>query len=153
MLSSGWLSHSVVSDSFQPHGLQLTTSPTPGDCSNWCQSSQWCHPIISSSVAPFSSCLQAFPALGSFPMSQVFISGGQGTRTSVSASVLPMNSQGWFPLGLTDLIALLSKKLSRVFSSIIIWKCQFFSAQPSLQSNSHIHTWLLEKHGFDYMNL
>ena len=107
--------------------------------------SQWCHPTTSSSVIPFSSRLQSFPASGSFPMSQFFESGGQSIGASASASVLPMNNQGWFPLRLTHLIPLLSKGLSRVFSSPTAWKHQFFSAQPSLWSNSHIHIWLLEK--------
>ena len=113
--------------------------------SNSCPLSQWCHPTILSSVAPFSSCPQSFPASGSFPMSLLFASGGQSIGASVSAPVLPMNTQGWFPLGLTEWISLLSKGLSRVFSSTIVQKHQFFSAQPSLWSNSHIHTWLLEK--------
>ena len=94
---------------------------------------------------PFSSCPQSFPASGSFPMSQLFASGGQSIDVSVSASVLLMNIQGWFPLGLTGLISLLSKRLSRVFSSTTVWKHQFFGVQPSLWSNSHTHTWLLEK--------
>ena len=94
---------------------------------------------------PFSSCRQFFPASGSFPVSQLFTSGSQSTGASASASVLAVNSQGWFPLGLTCLIHLQSKGLSRVFSSPTAWKHQFFSAQPSLWSNSHIHIWLLEK--------
>ena len=121
---------SVVSNSLQPHGLQhtrlLCPSPTLEACS--CLWSWWCHPTISSSVVPFSSCLQSFPASGSFPMSQFFASGGQSIRASASASVLPMNIQGWFPLGLTDLISLLSKGLSRVFSSTTIRKHPFFGA-------------------------
>ena len=100
---------------------------------------------ISSSAAPFSSCLQSFPESGSFPTSWLFASGGQRTGASASASALPMNIQGWFPLGLTGLISLLSKGLSKVFSSTTVWKHQFFSAQPSLWYNSHICTWLLEK--------
>ena len=103
------------------------------------------HPTISSSVIPFSSCLQSFPASGSFPMSQFFSSGSQSTGASASESVLPMNIQDWFTLGLTDLISLPSKGLSRVFSNITVQKHQFFVTQLSLQSNSHIHTWLLEK--------
>ena len=142
-------SHSVVSDYSQSHGLQHTRlpcpSPSPGACSDSCPLSQWYHPTISSSVVPFSSHLQAFPASGSFPMSQFFASGGQSIGVSASASVLPMNIQDWFPLGLTDWISLLSKGLSRVFSSTTVPKHQFFSTQPSLWSNSHIHTWLLEK--------
>ena len=100
---------------------------------------------ISFSVVPFSSCLQSFPASGPFPMSRVFASGGQSIGASASASVLPMSIWGWFPLGLTGLISLLSKGLSRVFSSTTVRKCQFFVAQPSLWFNSHNHTWLLEK--------
>ena len=107
--------------------------------------SPWCYLTISSSANPFSSCLQSFPASGSFPMSQFFISGGRSTTASASTSVLPMNIQGWFPLGLTGLISLLSKGLSRVFYSTTIQKHKFFSNQPSWWSNSHIHTWLLEK--------
>ena len=102
-------------------------------------------PTIWSSAVPFSSWIQSFPASGSFPMSQLFASGGQSTGASTSASVLPMNIQDWFPLGLTGLISLQSKGLSRVFSSTIVQKHQFFSAQLSLRSNSHIHIWLLEK--------
>ena len=112
-------SHSVMSNSLRTHGLQHARlpcpSPSPGVCSNSCPLSQWCHPTISSSVIPFSSCLQSFPASGSFLMGQVFASGGQSTGDS--ASVLPMNSQGWFPLGLTGWISLQSKGLSRVFSN------------------------------------
>ena len=114
-------------------------------CSNSCPSSQWCHPTISSSVVPFSSCPPSFPASGSFPMSTLFVSSGQSIGASASASVLPMNMQGWFPLGLTGWISLQSKGLSRVFSSTTIPRHQFFGAQPSLWSNSHIHTRLLEK--------
>ena len=129
-------SHSVVSDSLQPHGLQHTRlpypSPTPEACSNSCPSSQWCHPSISSSVVPFSSCLQSFPASGSFQMSQFFTSGGQSIGVSASASVLPMNSQDWLPLWLTGLISLQSKGLWRVFSNTTVPKHQFFSAQLSL---------------------
>ena len=128
--------------------LQHTRVPCPSTapkaCSNSCPSSQWCHPTISSSVAPFSSCLQSFPASGSFHMSQLFTSGGQRIGVSASASVLPMNIQDWFPLEQTGWFSLQSKGLSRVFSSTI-WKHQFFSAQPSLWSNSHICSWLLEK--------
>ena len=117
-------SRSVVSDSLWPHGLQHTRlccpSPTPGICSNACPLSQWCHLTISSSVAPF-SCLQSFPASGSFPVSQFFTSGDQSIGTSASASVLPMNIQDWFPLGLTGLI-LQSKGLSRVFSNTTVQK-------------------------------
>ena len=105
-------------------------------------SSQWCHPAISSSVVPFSSCLRSFPASGSFFRSQFFASGGRSI--GASASVLPINIQDWFPLGWTGWISLLSKRLSRVFSNTTVQKHQFFSAQPSLWSNSHTHTWLLE---------
>ena len=127
---------SVMSDSLRPHGMQHTRlpcpSPTPAACSNSCPLSQWCHPTISSSVIPFSSCLKSFPASGSFPMSQFFASGGQSTGASVSASVLPMSIQDWFPLGLTGWISLQSKGLSRVFSNTTVQKHQFFSAQLSL---------------------
>ena len=125
-------SHSVVSDSLRPHGLQHTRppcpSPTPRVCSNSCPLSQWCHPTISSSVAPFSSCPQSFPASGSFPVSQLFSSRGQSIGPSVSASVPSMNIQSWFPLRLTGLISLLSTGLSRVFSSTTVQKHQFFGA-------------------------
>ena len=142
-------SRSVVSDSLRPHGLQHTRlpcpSPAPRVCSNSCPLSQWCHPTISSSVVPFSSCPQSFSASGSFPMSQLFAWGGQSIGVSPSTSVLPMNIQDWFPLGWTDWISLQSKGLSRVFSNTTVQKHQFFSAQLSSQSNSHIHTWPLEK--------
>ena len=120
-------------------------SPTPRNYRNSCPLSRWCHLTISSSVVPF-SCLQSFPASGSFPISWLFVSGGQSTGTSASASVLVMNIQGWFPLGLTSLISLQSKELSRVFSSIMIWKHQFFDSQSSLWFNPHTCTWLLRKH-------
>ena len=140
-------SPSVVSDSLWPHTLQHTRlpcpSPTPKPCSNSCPLSWWCHPTISSSVVPF-SWLQSFSASGSFPMNQFFASGGQRTETSASASVLPMNIQDWFPLGWTSWISLLSKELSRVFNTTD-QKHQFFSAQLSFWSNSHIHIWLLGK--------
>ena len=140
-------SHSIMLDYLWPHGLQHARppcpSPTPGVYSNSCQLSRWCHPTISYSVVPFSFCLQSFPASESFPMSQFFASGGQSM--GASASVLPMNIQGWFPLGWTGWISLQSKGLSRVFSNTAVQKHQFFSAQLSLRSNSHIHTWLLEK--------
>ena len=106
---------------------------------------QWCHPTISPSVIPFSSWLQSFPLSGSFPNSQLFTSNGQSIRVSASASVLPMNIQGWFPLGLTGLIFLQCRGLSRVFSNTTVQKHPFFSAQLSLSLNSHIHTWPLEK--------
>ena len=127
---------SVVSDSLWPHGLQHSRLPcplpTPRAYSNSCPSSWWCHPTISSSVIPFSFCLQSFQASGSFPVSQFFPSGGQSIGTSTSASVLPMNIQDWFPLGLTGLIFLQSKELSRVFSNTTVQKHQFFSTQLSL---------------------
>ena len=123
-----------MSSSLWPHGLQHTRppcpSPTPGVHSNSCPSSRWCHPAILSSVIPFSSCLQSFSASGSFPVSQFFTSGGQSTGVSASASVLPMNIRDWFPLGWTDLISLQSKELSRVFSSTVVQKYQYFCAQP-----------------------
>ena len=112
---------------------------------DWAELSQWYHPTISFFVALFSSCLQSFPTSGSFPMSQFFTSGGQSIGASSSASVLPMNIHGWFILGLTDLISLLFKRLSRVFSSTAVWKHKFFSTQTFLWSYSHICTWLLEK--------
>ena len=124
--------------------LSSLSSPSPRAYSNSCPMSQWCHPTISSSVIPF-SCLQSFPASGSFLMNQIFASGGQRFGVSASASVLPMNTQDWFPLGLTSWISLQSRGLSRVFSSTTVHKNQYFSAQPSLGSNSHIHTRLLEK--------
>ena len=140
-------SHSVMSNSLQPHGLQHTRllylPLSPAVCSDSYPLSHWCYLTISSSVVLFCFCLQSFPASRSFPMSQLFASGGQ--RTRASASVLPMKTQGWFPLGLTKLISLLSKGLSRVFSSITIQKHQFFSTQPSLWSKSHNRTWLLQK--------
>ena len=136
-----------MSDSLRSHGPQHARppcpSPAPGVYPNSCPSNWWCHPTISSSVVPFSSCLQSFPESGSFPMSWLFASGGQSI--GASASVPPMNIQGWFPLGWTGWISLQSKGLPRVFSSTTIQKHQFFSAQPYLWSNSHICTWLLEK--------
>ena len=140
-----------MSDSLQLHELQHARppcpSPTPGVYSNSCTFSWWCHPTTSSSVVPF-SCLQSFPASGSFPKCGLFTSRSQRIGASVSASVLPMNIQGWFPLGLTSLISLLSRGLSRVFSSTTVWEHQFFGAQFSLWSNSYIRTWLLEKTQF-----
>ena len=125
-----------MSDSLGPHGLSHARlpcpSPTPGACSNSCPSSQWCHPTISTSIIPFSSCLQSFPASGAFPMSQISLSSGQSIGASALASVLPMNIQGWFSLGLTGWISLQSKGFSRVFSSTIVHKHQFFGAQPFL---------------------
>ena len=142
-------SHSVVSNSLWPHGLQharlCCPSLSPWVCSNSCPLSQWCHPTISSSVIPFSSCPQSFPESGSFPVSLLFTSGGWSIRFSALASVLPVNTQGWFPLGWTGWISLQSKGLSRVFSNTTVQKHQFFDTLPSLWSTSHIHTWLLEK--------
>ena len=142
-------SHSVVSDSLRPHGLQHTRlpcpSPTPRVYSNSCPWNWWCHPTIASSVVPFSSCLQSFPASGSFPISQFFTWAGQSIRVSASASVLPVNIQDWFPLGWTGCFSFLSKWFSRVFSNTTFQKHQFFGAQLSSQSNSYIHTRLLEK--------
>ena len=146
------LSHIVVAELFPTllsHELQHARPPCPslfpGVCSNSCPLSQWCNPAISCSVIPLSSCPQFFPASGSFPVSQLLASGGQSIGASALASVLPMNVQGWFPLGLTGLISLLSKGLAGVFSSTAVRKHQFFGAQSSLWSNSHIHTWPQEK--------
>ena len=140
---------SVVSDSLQPHESQharpLCPSPTPGVYPNPCPSSWWCHPAISSSVVTFSSCPQSLSASESFPMSQLFSWGGQSIGVSASASILPMNNQDWSPSGRTGWISLQSKGLSRVFSNTIVQKHQFFGPRLSSQSNSHIHTWPLEK--------
>ena len=129
-------SHSVVSDSLRPHGLQHARppcpSPTPRVYPNSCPLSRWCHPTISSSVVPFSSRLQSFPALGSFPVSQFFASGGQSIGVSASTSVLPMKIQDWFPFGWSGLISLQSKGLSRVFSNNTLQKHRFFGTQLSL---------------------
>ena len=141
-------SHSIVSNSEIPWmavcqaSLSCTISRV---CSNSCPLNRWCHPTISSSVVPFPSCLLSFPASGSFLISQLFASGAQNIGASASASVLPMNVEGWFPSGLTSLTSLQSKGLSRVFSNTTVQKHQFFGAQPSSQSNSHIHTWPQEK--------
>ena len=147
--SSVQFSCSVVSDSLWPHESQHAgppcPSPTPGVYSNSCPSSQWSHPTISSSVIPFSSCPQSLPAWGSFPISQLFAWGGQSIGVSASASVLPVNTQDWSPLGWTGWISLQSKGLSRVFSNTTVQKHQFFCAQLSSQSNSHIPTWPLGK--------
>jgi len=138
-----------MSDSLWPHELQHPRPPcpslTPGVYSNKCPSSRWCHPVISSSVVPFSSCPQSLPASGSFPMSQLLPRGGQSIGVSALASVLPKNTQDWSPLARTDWIPLQSKGLPRVFSNTTVQKHQFFGAQLSSQSNSHIHTWPLEK--------
>ena len=134
---------SVMSDSLWPHGLQHTRppcpSPTPGVYSHSCPLSQWCHPTISSSVIPFSSCLQSFLASGSFQMSQFYASFGQSIGVSASVSVLPMNIQDWSPLGWTGWISLQSKGLSRVFSDTTVQKHQFFSAQLSLLTTNLSH--------------
>ena len=136
------------SDPLQPQGLQHARlhcpSPSLGACSNSYPLSRWYHPAFSSSVIPFSSCLQSFPASGSFQMSQFFTSAGQSIGVSASASVLSMNIRDWFPLGWTGWISLQAKRLSRVFSNSTVQKHQFFGTQFSSQSNSHIHTWLLE---------
>ena len=130
----------VVSDSLWPHGLPhgrlLSPTPSPGACSNSCPLSQWCYLTVSPSVVPFSFCLLSFPASGLFLTSWLFASIG----ASASVTVLPLNIQGWFSLGLTGMISLLSKGLSRIFSSATIQNHQFFGAQPSLRSNSHICT-------------
>ena len=138
-----------MSDSLWPHEPQHTRppcpSPTPGVYPNSCPLSWWCHPTVSSSAVPFSSCHQSFPASGSFKMSQLFSSGSQSIGVSASTSVVPMNTRDWSPLGWTGWISLKSKGLSRVFSNTTVQKHQFFGAQPSSQSNFHIHTWPLEK--------
>ena len=147
LMETKW-SHSVMSKSLRLHGLQHAKlpcpPPIPGACTNSCPLSRWCHPTISFSVIPFSSCLQSIPASGSFPMSQFFTSGGQSIGASVSAAVFPMNIQGWFSLGLNGLISLQSKGLSTVFSNTTVQKHHFFHTQLSLWSNSPIHTQLLE---------
>ena len=146
--SSVQFSRPVMSDSLRPHELQHarppSPSPTPGVHSNSCPSSRWCHPAISSSVFPFSSCPQSLPASESFPMSQLFVWGGQSTGVSALASVFPKKNQDWSPLEWTGWISLQSKGFSRVFSNTTVQKHQFFGTQLSLQSNSHIHTWSLE---------
>ena len=140
---------SVMSDSLQPHESQHPRPPCPSPTSgvHWdsCLSNQWCHPAISSSVVPFSSCPQSLPASESSPMSQLFTWGSQSTGVSVLASFLPKKSQGWSPSDWTGWISLQSKGLSRVFSNTTLQKHQFFGTQPSSQSNSHIHTWPQEK--------
>ena len=147
--SSVQFSRSVVSDSLRPHESQHARppcpSPSPRVHSDSCPLSPWCHPAISSWVVPFSSCPQSLPASKSFPVSQLFAWGGQSTGVSALASFPPKKAQGWSPSEWTGWISLQSKGLSRVFSNTIVEKHQFFSAQPSSQSNSHIHTWPLEK--------
>ena len=149
MMITVQFSCSVVSDSLWPHEPQHARppcpSPAPGVYPNSCPSCRWCHPTISFSVVPFSSCPQSFSASGSFPMSQLFTSGGQSTGVSASTSVLPMDTRDWFPLGWTGWISLQSKGLSRVFSNTTVQKHQFFGAQLSSQSNSRIHIWPLKK--------
>ena len=149
MFVSVQFSRSVMSNTLQPHESKHTRppcpSPTPRVYSNSCPSSQWCHPTISSSLIPFSSCPQSFPASGSFPVSQLFASGGQSIGDSASASVLPVNTQDWSPSGWTGWVSLQSKGLSRVFSNTTVQKHQFFHSQLSSLSNSLIHTWPLEK--------
>ena len=148
-IRSDQISHSVMSDSLRPHESQLARppcpSPTPGAHWDPRPSSQWCHPAISSSVVPFSSCPQSLLASESFPMNQVFAWGGQSTGVSALASFLPKKSQGWSPSEWTGWISLQSKGLSRVFSNTTAQKHQIFGAQPSSQSNSHTHTWPQEK--------
>ena len=152
-LSSVRFSHSVVSDSLWPHELQHARSPcpspTPRGHPNPYPSNQWCHPAISFSFVPFSSCPQSLPSSGSFPMSQLFLWGGQSIGVSASAPVLQMNTQDWYTLGWTLWISSQSKGLSRVFSNTIVQKHHFFAAQLFSQSNSHIHTWPLENHSLD----
>ena len=149
LFSSVQFSCSVVSNSLRPYELQHSRPPcplpTPGVHSDSCPSSQRCHPAISSSVIPFSSCPQSLPASGSFQMSQFFASGGLSIGVLASTSVLPVNTQDWSPLGWIGWISLQSKGLSRVFSNTTVQKHQFFGAQLSSQSNSHIHTWPQEK--------
>ena len=146
--TSDQISCRVVSDSLRPHELQHARLPCPSPTAgvHWDShpSSQWCHPAISSSVIPF-SCPQSLPATESFPMSQLFAWGGQSTGVSALASFPPKKSQNWSPLKWTGWISLQSKGLSRVFSNTTVQKHQFFGAQLSSQSNSHIHTWPLEK--------
>ena len=148
-VQSAQFSRSVVSDSLRSHGPQHARPPRPwqipGVYANSCPFRKWCHPTISSSVILFFSCLQSFPASGSFQTSQLFASDGQSIGVSASASVLPMNIQDWFPLGWTGRISLHSKRLLRVFSNNTVQNYQLFVAQLSLYSNSHIHTGLLEK--------
>ena len=148
-ISSIQFSRSAMSNSLQPHESQHARSPCPSSTPrvhpNSSPSSQWCHPAISSSVIPFSSCPQSLPASGSFLMSQRFAWGGQNIGVSASASVLPMNTQDWSPLGWTGGISSQSKGLSRVFSDTTVQKHQFFGVQLFSQSNSHIHTWPQEK--------
>ena len=136
-----------------PHGLQHARFPcpslNPGACSNSCSLSWWCHPTISSSVIPFSSCLQSSAALGTFPLSHFFAAGGQIIWASASASVLPVNIQDWFPLGWTGLISLQSKGISGIFFKTTVQKHQFFGTPHYLWTNSHMCTWQWKNHNFD----
>ena len=147
--SSVQFSRSVMSDSLRPHELQRARppcpSPTPGVYLYSSPLSKWCHTTISSSVVPFFSCPQSLPASETFPMSQLFAWGGQSTGVSALASFLPKNTQGWSPSEWTGWISLQSKGFSTVFSNTLVQKHQFFKAHLSSQSNSHIHTWPLEK--------
>ena len=148
-IRSDQISCSVMSNSLPPHESQHARPPcpstTPGAHPDSRPLSQWCHPAISSSVIPFSSCPQSLPAPESFPMSQLFAWGDQSTGVSDLASFLPKKSQGWSPSEWTGWISLQSKGLSRVFSNTTVQKCQFFGVKPSSRSNSHIHTWPQEK--------
>ena len=138
-----WLSHvQLLETSWTQHAWLSSPSLSPRVCLNSCPLSRWCHPTISSSVVPFSSCLQSFPESESFPMSLFFTSGSQSIGVSALASVLPVNIQDWFLLGFTGWISLQSKGLSRVFCNIKVQKHQFYSSQVSLESNSHIHIYL-----------
>ena len=146
-----------MSYSLQPHGLQHARLPCPSQsprvCSDSSPLSQWCHPTISLSLIPFSSCLQSFPPSGSFPISRLFTSDGQSIGASASVSVLPVNIQGWFPFGLTGLISLLSKGLLKVFSSTTVRKRQLFGTQPSLWSTLTSKHDYCKNHSFDYTDL
>ena len=145
IIRSDQISHSVVSDSLQPHESQHARppcpSPTPGVHWDSRPLSPWCHPAISSSVVPFSSCSQSLPASETFPVSQLFMWGGQSTGVSALAAFPAKKSQGWSPSEWTGWISLQSKGISRVFSNTTLQKHQYFGTQPSSQSNSHIHTW------------
>ena len=146
-----------MSDNLRPHESQHARppcpSPTPRVHSDSCPPSQWCHPAISSLVIPFSSCPQSIPVSGSFPMSQLFSWGGQRTGVSALTSFLAKNTQDWSPLEWTGWISLQSKRPSRVFSNTTVQKHQFFGAQLSSQSNSHINTWPRKNHSLDLMDL
>ena len=139
-------SHSIMSNSFRPYGPQHVRlpwhSPTLGPCLNSCPLSWWCHPTISPSVIPFSSCLRSFPASGSFSMSWLFASGGQSIGASSSASALPMNIQGWFPLGLTGLISFCPRDFLRVFSNTTVQKHQLLDTQPSIKDVQLSHPYM-----------